>query len=90
MRALTAARYQRAYVDFFEDELVRHGYDWKEVVQNYLYSGRQPLVNSLVAGRMSLLTFYAPFCVNSTQSATHSSTLAMRSNCPVVKQPSKR
>ncbi|KAL5360072.1 hypothetical protein BJX96DRAFT_164888 [Aspergillus floccosus] len=46
---LSAREYQRAYVDFFEDELVRHGYDWKEVVQNYLYSGRQPLFNSLIA-----------------------------------------
>ncbi|KAL4897617.1 hypothetical protein BDV59DRAFT_168100 [Aspergillus ambiguus] len=46
---LAEREYQRAYVDFFEDELVRHGYDWKEVVQNYLYSGRQPLFSSLIA-----------------------------------------
>lgn len=42
--------YQRAYVDFFEDEMVRHGYDWKKVVEEYLFSGDRPLVNSLVSG----------------------------------------
>lgn len=45
-------RYQRAYVDFFEDELVRHGYDWKKVVANYLFSGKEPLFNSLTSDRM--------------------------------------
>ncbi|THC98487.1 hypothetical protein EYZ11_002072 [Aspergillus tanneri] len=42
-------RYQRAYVDFFEDELVRYSYDWKKVVFEYLLSGKEPLFNSLVA-----------------------------------------
>ncbi|KAK2748423.1 hypothetical protein FQN55_004361 [Onygenales sp. PD_40] len=42
--------YQRAFVDFFEDELVHHSYDWKRVVENYLYSGKHPLVNCLVSG----------------------------------------
>jgi hypothetical protein len=41
--------YQRAFVDFFEDELVRHGYDWKKVVADYLFSGKEPLFSSLVA-----------------------------------------
>ncbi|KAB8267016.1 hypothetical protein BDV30DRAFT_220965 [Aspergillus minisclerotigenes] len=40
--------YQRAFVDFFEDELVRHGYDWKQVLADYLFSGKEPLINSLV------------------------------------------
>ncbi|ODM15120.1 hypothetical protein SI65_09359 [Aspergillus cristatus] len=40
--------YQRAFVNYFEDELVRHGYDWKEVVNEYLFSGEQPLFNSLI------------------------------------------
>jgi hypothetical protein len=44
-------RYQRAFVDFFEDELVRHGYDWKKVVVDYLFSGKEPLFSSLVADR---------------------------------------
>ncbi|PGH17222.1 hypothetical protein AJ80_04931 [Polytolypa hystricis UAMH7299] len=42
--------YQRAFVDFFEDELVRYGYDWEKVVGKYLYSGKQPLINSLLEG----------------------------------------
>ncbi|KAF7588849.1 hypothetical protein BBP40_005096 [Aspergillus hancockii] len=40
--------YQRAFVDFFEDELVRQGYDWKQVLEDYLFSGKEPLFNSLV------------------------------------------
>lgn len=44
--------YQRAYVDFFEDALaLKHNYQWKGVVEEYLYSGKEPLVNSLVGGR---------------------------------------
>ncbi|KAI1816486.1 cell cycle checkpoint protein RAD17 [Poronia punctata] len=44
-------RYQRAYVDFFEDSLaMRHGYDWKKVVEEYMFGGKEPLVNSLISG----------------------------------------
>ncbi|KAI0904707.1 cell cycle checkpoint protein RAD17 [Ustulina deusta] len=44
-------RYQRAFVDFFEDSLVmRHNYNWKKVVEEYLYSGKEPLVNCLIGG----------------------------------------
>jgi hypothetical protein len=48
-------RYQRAYVDFFEDSLaMRHNYDWKKVVEEYVFGGKEPLVNSiLICGRMS-------------------------------------
>jgi len=44
-------RYQRAYVDFFEDELVLNGYDWRRVLETYLLEGKEPLINCLVAGR---------------------------------------
>lgn len=44
-----SGRYQRAYVNYFEDELVRLGYDWKEVVREYLFLGRAPLFNSIFA-----------------------------------------
>lgn len=48
-------RYQRAFVDFFEDELaLKFGYDWSKVIDEYLFSGKQPLVNGLVAGRTSV------------------------------------
>src|SRR6187402_3429446 len=47
-------RYQRAYVDFFEDELaLKFDYDWKRVADEYLFSGKAPLINGLIAGRMS-------------------------------------
>lgn len=49
-------RYQRAYVDFFEDEMaLKFEYDWRKVADEYLFSGKEPLINGVVAGRMSLL-----------------------------------
>ena len=42
--------YQRAYIDFFEDQLVRHGYDWHALLNEYLLQGKEPLINNLVAG----------------------------------------
>ncbi|KAH7030966.1 uncharacterized protein B0I36DRAFT_116991 [Microdochium trichocladiopsis] len=43
--------YQRAYVDFFEDMLaLRHQYDWKNVVESFMFDGKEPLVHCLVAG----------------------------------------
>ena len=43
--------YQRAYVDFFEDALaMRHHYDWKKVVDEYMFQGKEPLVNALIGG----------------------------------------
>lgn len=50
-------RYQKAFVDFFEDEMVRLGYDWKQVVAEYLFSGEKPIFNSIMADRMSILFF---------------------------------
>lgn len=48
---LRAIRYARAYIDFFEDELVLNGYEWRKVVEKYLLSGKEPLINNLIAGR---------------------------------------
>ncbi|KAI9794316.1 MAG: hypothetical protein M1833_000407 [Piccolia ochrophora] len=42
--------YQRAYIDFFEDELVQLHYDWKELVHHYLFDGENPLINNLIGG----------------------------------------
>lgn len=47
-------RYQRAYVDFYEDELaLKFEYNWKSVVEEYLFNGHKPLINGLIAGRKS-------------------------------------
>ena len=44
--------YQRAYVDFFEDELaLKFSYNWKRVVEEYLFTGKNPLINNVVSGR---------------------------------------
>lgn len=46
-------RYQRAYVDFFEDNLaMRFSYNWKRVVEEFMFEGEEPLVNGLIGGRM--------------------------------------
>ena len=46
-------RYQRAYVDFFEDQFVLNGYDLKKLLSTYLFEGKEPLINNLIAGRKS-------------------------------------
>jgi Questin oxidase-like len=49
-RALVDGRYARAYLDFFEDEVVRSNYDWKRVVQRYVVDGDEPLLSGLISG----------------------------------------
>jgi hypothetical protein len=47
---LMRCRYQRAFVDFFEDQLVSKKYDWKLLLDEFLFGGKEPLINGLVAG----------------------------------------
>ena len=49
-----SSRYQRAYVDFFEDQLVLNGYDWRKVLSEFLFTGKEPLINCMIAGRKFL------------------------------------
>ena len=42
--------YQRAFVDFFEDQLVHCGYDWKEVIAEFALKGPDPMINCFVSG----------------------------------------
>ena len=42
-----------AFVDFFEDQLVSKGYDWKALLNEFLFEGKEPLINGLVSGRKS-------------------------------------
>ena len=45
-------RYQRAYVDYYEDKLaIEYSYHWKEVVSHFLFTGKQPLFHGLIGGR---------------------------------------
>jgi hypothetical protein len=46
----THDRYARAYLDFFEDEVVRSNYDWKRVVQRYVVEGDEPLLSGMISG----------------------------------------
>ena len=43
-------RYARAYLDFFEDEVVRSNYDWKRVIQRYVCDGDEPLLSGMISG----------------------------------------
>jgi len=44
-------RYQRAYVDFFEDQMVMgFAYDWKAVIRKFMFEGKNPLVHGLIGG----------------------------------------
>lgn len=42
----------RSFVNFFEDEMVHLGYDWKEVVAEYLFTGKEPMFDSIMASCM--------------------------------------
>ena len=43
--------YQRAYLDFFEDKLAMdHAYNWKSVVEHYLFANKAVLFHSLTCG----------------------------------------
>jgi hypothetical protein len=41
-------RYQRAYVDFFEDQMVGLSYDWKALVHHYLFKADVPLIYGIM------------------------------------------
>ncbi|KAJ4173834.1 hypothetical protein NW754_012826 [Fusarium falciforme] len=44
-------RYQRAFVDYFEDKLVmRFNYDWRQELVHYLFTGDEPLWHGLIGG----------------------------------------
>ena len=38
-------------MDFFEDELVSLGYDWKKLIHEYMFGGTEPLINSVASQR---------------------------------------
>jgi len=54
-------RYARAYLDFFEDEVVRSNYDWKRVVLRYVVEGDEPLLSGLISGGMDTLSVFILF-----------------------------
>ena len=65
--------YQRAYVDFFEDALaLKFQYNWKKVVEDYLFKGDEPLVNGLIGGRKYGVILARVFFVLTTFSWTSS------------------
>ncbi|KXG45864.1 uncharacterized protein PGRI_047200 [Penicillium griseofulvum] len=41
--------FDRAFVDFFEDEMVNLSYNWKEVVAEYLFTAKEPMFDSIMA-----------------------------------------
>lgn len=51
-------RYQRAWVDFFEDQVVVFGYDWKKMMEHFLYEGENPLINAMACSRTFLVSSF--------------------------------
>ncbi|KAK5078730.1 hypothetical protein LTS08_004064 [Lithohypha guttulata] len=54
---LARKEYQRAWVDFFEDQLVEHSYDWKQVAARFLFErgekgspNERPMFSCLMGG----------------------------------------
>lgn len=79
-RYLGDENYQRAFLDFFEDELVREGYDWKKVLMGYMLDGEGPLLNSLISGLAHpLIHFGYAIELNSREVAMEALTLAATS-----------
>ncbi|KAL5121213.1 hypothetical protein ACEQ8H_000681 [Pleosporales sp. CAS-2024a] len=42
--------YQRAFIDFFEDQLVLTRYNLQELLDEYLFGGKEPLINGMISG----------------------------------------
>lgn len=63
-------RYQRAFLDFFEDEMVRQGYNWKKVLFEFLLKGDPPLLNGLIGGRKPPHFPMIPTCAHATPEPT--------------------
>ncbi|KAL3482521.1 hypothetical protein BJX99DRAFT_4364 [Aspergillus californicus] len=83
---LAKREYQRAFVDLFEDELVRYSYDWKRVVFTYLFEGKELLFNALTSdlGHPLIHLAYA-FEVNSRETALEALSLAATCYSPAHK-----
>ncbi|EGS23613.1 uncharacterized protein CTHT_0003080 [Thermochaetoides thermophila DSM 1495] len=48
---LGARHFQRAWVDFFDDQLaMKFGWNWKNLMEEYMFQGDEPLINSLISG----------------------------------------
>ncbi|KAH8722569.1 hypothetical protein GQ44DRAFT_729447 [Phaeosphaeriaceae sp. PMI808] len=47
---LRKREYQRAFLDFFEDQLVSTRYNLQELLDEYLFGGKEPLINGLISG----------------------------------------
>jgi hypothetical protein len=47
---LKLGSHQRNFADFYEDELVARGYDWKQLIEYYLYQGEDSLASQLISG----------------------------------------
>ena len=67
-------RYQRAYLDYFEDKLVMEfAYDWKAEIKDFLFSGEEPLFHGLIGGRKYMPNSIIPQNLNlSTRGLMHS------------------
>lgn len=83
-------RYTAAYTTFFDQELANTQNDWKELVNEYLFTPPQPLINGFIGGRKpSPLPNHPNQKLTTVQSATHSSTSPTPTNSPTPKSQPK-
>jgi hypothetical protein len=73
-------RYQRAFIDFFEDQLVTKKYDIKDLVDEFMFQGKEPLVNGLVSGRRFTLSQRLTIADIHSRTPSHSSRLRLRTS----------
>ncbi|KAG6005416.1 hypothetical protein E4U21_000196 [Claviceps maximensis] len=78
MDFLGDARYQRAYIDYYEDQLaMEYAYDWKKLAEHFLFSSEKPLVHGLICGLgHPLIQLGYAYEVDSKEIATEALTLA--------------
>lgn len=65
--------YQRAFMDFFEDHLASYSYDWRKVVAEFMFKGKQPLINAVICGRTCGFQSLLDWFVSGNKGLTHSS-----------------
>ncbi|KAG5926823.1 hypothetical protein E4U42_002929 [Claviceps africana] len=72
------AWYQRAYLDYYEDKLaMEYAYDWKKLVEHFLFSSKKPLVHGLICGLgHPLIQLAYAYEMDSKEIATEALTLA--------------
>lgn len=72
------SRYQRAFIDFFEDQLVNTRYDLKALLDDYLFAGKEPLINCMISGRKYRFLSMVEVVNKFSRTSSHTSRVRLR------------